>query len=62
MPSLYSANLKIELMTTGDKSGVWGSITNSNLGSTSSASSGIEQAIVGKDTLLTADFTANVAT
>jgi hypothetical protein len=62
MPSLYSANLKIELMTTGDKSGVWGSITNSNLGSTSSASSGIEQAIVGKATLLTADFTANVAT
>ena len=62
MPSLYSANLKIELMTTGDKSGVWGSITNSNLGSTSSASSGIEQAIVGKATLLTADFTLNVAT
>jgi uncharacterized membrane protein len=62
MPSLYSANLKIELMTTGDKSGVWGSITNSNLGSTSSASSGIEQAIVGKATLLTGDFTANVAT
>jgi hypothetical protein len=62
MPSLYSANLKIELMTTGDKSGIWGSITNSNLGSTSSASSGIEQAIVGKATLLTADFTANVAT
>lgn len=49
-------------MTTGDKSGIWGSITNSNLGSTSSASSGIEQAIVGKATLLTADFTANVAT
>lgn len=62
MPSLYSANLKIELMTTGDKSGVWGSITNSNLGSTSSASSGIEQAIVGKATLLTTDFTTNVAT
>jgi hypothetical protein len=43
-------------MTTGDKSGVWGSITNSNLGSTSSASSGIEQAIVGKATILTGDF------
>lgn len=49
-------------MTTGDKSGVWGSITNSNLGSTSSASSGLEQAIVGKATLVTGDFTANVAT
>jgi hypothetical protein len=53
MPSLYSANLKIELMTTGDKSGIWGSITNSNLGSTSSASSGIEQAIVGTATITT---------
>ena len=62
MPSLYSANLKIELMTTGDKSGVWGSITNSNLGSTSSASSGLEQAIVGTADCGTGDFTANVAT
>ena len=53
MPSLYSANLKIELMTTGDKSGVWGSITNSNLGSTSSAASGLEQAIVGTATIST---------
>jgi hypothetical protein len=40
-------------MTTGDKSGIWGSITNSNLGSTSSASSGIEQAIVGTATITT---------
>ena len=62
MPSLYSANLRIELMTTGDKSGVWGSITNSNLGSTSSAASGLEQAIVGTAVCATADFTANVAT
>jgi hypothetical protein len=53
MPSLYSANLKIELMTTGDKSGIWGSITNSNLGSTSSAASGLEQAIVGTATIST---------
>jgi len=62
MPSLYSANLKIELMTTGDKSGVWGSITNTNLGSTSSAASGLEQAIVGTAVCATGDFTANVAT
>jgi hypothetical protein len=62
MPSLYSANLRIELMTTGDKSGVWGSITNSNLGSTSSAASGLEQAIVGTAVCATGDFTANVAT
>tara|TARA_R110000868_G_scaffold136848_3_gene349990 strand:+ start:3137 stop:4210 length:1074 start_codon:yes stop_codon:yes gene_type:complete len=62
MPSLYSANLRIELMTTGDKSGVWGSITNTNLGSTSSAASGLEQAIVGTAVCATGDFTANVAT
>jgi hypothetical protein len=49
-------------MTTGDKSGVWGSITNSNLGSTSSAASGLEQAIVGTAVCATGDFTANVAT
>lgn len=49
-------------MTTGDKSGVWGSITNTNLGSTSSAASGLEQAIVGTAVCATGDFTANVAT
>jgi hypothetical protein len=39
--STYSTNLKIELMTTGENSGTWGDITNTNLGTA------LEQAIVG---------------
>ena len=31
MASTYSADLKLELMTTGEKSGLWGDITNTNL-------------------------------
>ena len=56
MSSLYSTNLKIELIGTGDQTGVWGGTTNTNLGTA------IEQAIVGKASLVTGDFTANVAT
>lgn len=39
--STYSSNLKIELMSTGENSGTWGDITNTNLGTA------LEQAIVG---------------
>ena len=56
MSSLYSTSLKIELIGTGDQSGIWGSTTNTNLGTA------LEQAIVGKASLVTGDFTANVAT
>ena len=31
MASTFSSNLKLELMTTGEKSGTWGTITNTNL-------------------------------
>jgi hypothetical protein len=31
MASSYSADLKLELMATGEKSGLWGDITNTNL-------------------------------
>jgi hypothetical protein len=31
MASSYSADLKLELMATGEKSGTWGDITNTNL-------------------------------
>ena len=31
MPSSYSPNLRLEIMANGEKSGTWGSITNSNL-------------------------------
>lgn len=41
MPSTYSANLKIELQATGENAGIWGAITNANLGTA------LEQAIVG---------------
>lgn len=39
--STYSTNLKIELMTTGENSGTWGDVTNTNLGTA------MEQAVVG---------------
>jgi hypothetical protein len=39
--STYSTNLKIELMTTGENSGTWGDITNTNLGTA------FEQAVIG---------------
>lgn len=42
MASTYSSNLKIELQATGENSGTWGTITNTNLGTA------LEQAIVGK--------------
>jgi hypothetical protein len=38
----FSTNLKIELMATGEKANIWGTVTNTNLGTA------IEQAIVGK--------------
>jgi len=41
MPSTYSTNLAITLMATGEESGNWGNITNTNLGTL------IEQAISG---------------
>ena len=41
MASTYSTNLKIEIQGTGENSGTWGTITNTNLGTT------LEQAIVG---------------
>ena len=58
MASTFS-NLKIELIATGEESGTWGGITNNNLGSNSVGSRGLEQAVVGMATLITADFTAN---
>ena len=48
--STYSTNLKIELMTTGEDSGTWGDITNTNLGTA------LEQSIVGYGTV---DYTTD---
>jgi hypothetical protein len=55
MSNTYS-NLKFEIIEVGGNDGTWGPIVNTNVGTA------IEQAIVGMATLLTADFTANVAT
>jgi len=41
MTSSYSSNLKIEVMATGENSGTWGTITNTNLGTA------MEQAVIG---------------
>jgi len=55
MANTFSA-LKFEIIEVGGNNGTWGPIVNTNVGTA------IEQAIVGMATLLTADFTANVAT
>ena len=55
MSSSFS-DLKFELIATGEQSGSWGDTTNANIGTA------IEQALVGMATLVTGDFTANVAT
>jgi len=44
MASTYSTNLKIELIGTGEQSGIWGATTNTNLGTA------LEQSIVGRAT------------
>ena len=40
MASTYSSDLKLELMTTGEKAGTWGTITNTNLQQLEQAASG----------------------
>jgi len=55
MPSTYS-NLGIELMATGEKSGTWGAITNTNLGTL------VDQAIAGFTTQAVTDGAATVLT
>jgi hypothetical protein len=55
MSSTFSS-LKFELITTGEQSGLWGTTTNTNIGTA------VEQAIVGMATLTSVNFTTNVAT
>ena len=47
MASSYSSDLKLELMTTGEKSGTWGTITNTNLQQLEQAASGYIEVAVG---------------
>jgi hypothetical protein len=54
MSSTFS-NLKFELITSGEQSGLWGNTTNTNIGTA------IEQALVGMATLTSINFTDNEA-
>jgi hypothetical protein len=56
MASTYSTNLKIELITTGEKDGEWGDITNTNLGTL------LEQAISGYVTQVISNSSDTVIT
>jgi len=47
MASTYSSDLKLELITTGEKSGTWGTITNTNLQILEQAASGYLSLAVG---------------
>lgn len=49
MASTYSANLRLELIGTGEQQGTWGSTTNSNLGTL------LEQAIGGYESITVSD-------
>lgn len=49
MPTTYSTNLRLALMATGENSGTWGTITNTNLGTL------LEQAISGVATVSMSD-------
>ena len=55
MSNTFSA-LKFEIIEVGGNDGTWGPIVNTNIGTA------IEQAIAGMATLVTGDFTTNVAT
>jgi hypothetical protein len=55
MASSYS-DLKFEIITTGEQSGTWGTTTNNNI------AVAVQQAIVGMATLVTGDFSSNLAT
>ena len=47
MASSYSTDLKLELVATGEKAGLWGSITNTNLQILEQAASGYLSLNVG---------------
>jgi hypothetical protein len=57
MASTYSSTLNLELMTTGEKSGTWGTVTNSNLQKLESAIKGYVSVAIAStsDSLATSD-------
>jgi hypothetical protein len=60
MTSSYSTDLKLELMVTGEKAGLWGDITNTNLVIVSQAISGYESVTLNATTGATLAFTNGV--
>jgi hypothetical protein len=50
MPSSYSTDLKLELMVTGEKAGLWGDITNTNLNIVQQAIAGYESVTLNATT------------
>lgn len=56
MASTYSANLRLELIGTGEQQGTWGSTTNTNLGSL------LEQAIGGYESITVSDVSDTTLT
>ena len=57
MASSYSTDLKLELMVTGEKAGLWGDITNTNLNILQQAICGYEQVSVNTTDAITLAFT-----
>src|SRR5210317_456188 len=57
MPSSYSTDLKLELMVTGEKAGLWGDITNTNLNIVSQAIAGYQTVAANATTGATLVFT-----
>jgi hypothetical protein len=57
MASSYSTDLKLELMVTGEKAGLWGDITNTNLVIIQQAIAGFQQVALNATTGATLAFT-----
>ena len=57
MASSYSTDLKLELMVTGEKAGLWGDITNTNLNILQQSIAGFEQVALNATTGATLTFT-----
>jgi hypothetical protein len=60
MASSYSTDLKLELMVTGEKAGLWGDITNTNLVIIQQAIAGFQQVALNATTGATLAFTNGV--
>jgi hypothetical protein len=60
MPSSYSTDLKLELMVTGEKAGLWGDITNTNLNIVQQAIAGYEAIPLNATTGATLTFSNGI--